>query len=172
MAAKRAPGKEGSAGDRDKASGAEAAWIARRGGVRPIGLVASGVTKLAFRRKSPLFARLVLDWEAFIGPRLSCQTQPRRLSAGSLTLACAGPVAMEIQHFAPALLERINTACGLSGEARIVRLRVVQDYAAFSLPGRRPAPRRTVEVSVEGIGDDALRDALGRLGGRIAARRQ
>jgi len=102
------------------------AWIPKRGGARQIGALVPGITKPAFKKKSPLLVRLSMDWEDFIGPRLSRVTEPRRLSAGSLTLACSGPIAMELQHLAPQIIERINTACGLRGEHLILRLKIVQ----------------------------------------------
>ncbi|MGN6816220.1 MAG: DUF721 domain-containing protein, partial [Solirubrobacterales bacterium] len=39
-------------------------------------------------------------------------TVPRRLHGGTLSVACAGPVAMELQHLAPELLARINAHLG------------------------------------------------------------
>ncbi|KXV23262.1 DUF721 domain-containing protein [Gluconobacter japonicus] len=143
-------------------------WTAKRGGARQIGALMPGITQPAFKKKSPLLVRLSMDWEDFIGPRLSKVTEPRRFSAGTLTLACSGPVAMELQHLALQIIERINTTCGLRGETMIVRLKIVQDMTAFERP--RPARPRPIQVDVPEIEDDELRDALQRLGGHIGAR--
>ncbi|AFW00629.1 hypothetical protein BAR24_03820 [Gluconobacter oxydans] len=153
----------------DPQQGQKPVWTPKRGGARQIGALVPGITKPAFKKKSPLLVRLSMDWEDFIGPRLSKVTEPRRMSAGTLTLACSGPVAMELQHLAPQIIERINTACGLRGEHLILRLKIVQDMTAFERP--RPARPKPVQIDVPEIEDDELRDALQRLGGHIGARR-
>ncbi len=76
------------------------------------------------------------DWGAIVGPALSAVTQPLRLAQGTLTIACAGPVAMELQHLAPELLRRIN---GALGKAAVERLRFVQQAPAGSRPHFPPA---------------------------------
>ncbi|GBD57691.1 DUF721 domain-containing protein [Gluconobacter wancherniae] len=145
-------------------------WQPRKWGERQIGTFIPGLTKLAFKKKSPLLVRLMMDWEDFVGPRLGRETEPRRMSAGTLTLACSGPVAMELQHFAPQILERINTACGLRGEHTLKRLKVVQDMTAFETP--RPVRPKPLQVNVADIDDEDLRQALERLGGHVSARRR
>ncbi|GBR67693.1 hypothetical protein AA103587_0418 [Gluconobacter kanchanaburiensis NBRC 103587] len=111
-----------------------------------------------------------MDWVDFVGPRLGKQTEPRRLSAGTLTLACSGPIAMELQHLAPQIIERINVACGLRGEYGIERLKIVQDLVAFERPSpKRPRP---LQIEVPDIEDEELRLALESLGGHLGARRK
>lgn len=131
-------------------------------GVRQIGVCVHRITQPAFKKKSPLLIRLALDWEDFVGPSLAYQTEPRRLSARTLTLACAGPVALELQHQSAQLLARINTICGLQGANALSRLNIVQDYTLKPLHQRSRVVRKPVEVT--GIEDEALRSALARLG--------
>ncbi|EHH67752.1 DUF721 domain-containing protein [Gluconobacter morbifer] len=156
---------------RPQGTDTQTTWQPRRNwGARQIGTFVPTLTKTAFRKKSPLLVRLMMDWENFVGLRLARQTEPRRLSAGTLTIACSGPIAMELQHLTPQLLERINTACGLRGESSIQRLRIVQDMTAFERPARpRPKP---CPVEVPEVEDEELRAALERLGGHIGARRR
>ena len=145
---------------------------------RPIGSILPSITRPAFSRQNTPAVRLMLEWEAIVGPALAAQTTPRRIAAGTLTVACAGPVAMEIQHLAPQLIERINGYFGTlprsfdrPGGARLVeRIRPVQDaaMAVAALPVRRPAPR---PVDIANMADGPLRDVLSRLGGQVAARR-
>src|SRR3954463_12655425 len=63
-------------------------------GPRAIGALVPGLTRPAFRRQGPASAQVIIDWPAIVGPALAAVTAPRRLSAGALTLACAGPIAM------------------------------------------------------------------------------
>jgi hypothetical protein len=49
------------------------------------------------------------EWGAIVGPRLAVETAPKRFAGGTLTIACSGAMAMELQHLSAALIERINT---------------------------------------------------------------
>ncbi|MBF0858664.1 DUF721 domain-containing protein [Gluconobacter sp. LMG 31484] len=145
-------------------------WTPRRSGTKQIGTFVQGLTQPVFKKKPPVLARLMMDWVDFVGPRLAKQTEPRRFSAGTLTLACSGPIAMELQHLAPQIIERINVACGLRGEYGIERLKLVQDLVAFERPTpKRPKP---VQIEVPDIEDEELRLALENLGGYLGARRK
>jgi len=139
-------------------------------GPRPIGALVPRVMRAAFRGRSPATAQVVADWEAIVGPMLAEVTTPRRLAAGTLTLACAGPVALELQHLAPALMERINRHLG---RAVVQHLRFVQDPRQPPPPRApvRPPAGRDAERAVEGLPEGPLRDALLALGRAVLARR-
>jgi hypothetical protein len=138
-------------------------------GPRPIAALMPSITGPAFRRRSPAIARLLIDWEAIVGPALAAITTPERCVAGTLSLACAGPVALELQHLAPKLIERINTHLGRS---LVTKLRFHQ----VPLCPFRPPTARTIGPEVEEIlrarldsfPQGALREALERLGRTIA----
>ena len=137
-------------------------------GPRSIGAVLPAVTRPVFRAAGPAAAQLIADWPAIIGPALAAVTAPRRLAAGTLTLGCAGPVALELQHLAGQLLERIN---GHLGRAAVQRLRFVQETIVVR-PHRPRATRVPLEPAiVEGIPDGPLRDALAALGAVVRAER-
>jgi hypothetical protein len=134
-------------------------------GFRPLGTLVPRLTRPVFRRKSPAGAQLMADWPELVGPALAAVTEPERLSAGTLTIACAGPVAMELQHLAPELIERINAVLG---RAAVERLRFRQrPLAAAALPARRRAPPGPPPAPVEGVADAGLRAALERLAARV-----
>ncbi len=116
-----------------------------------------GLTRAAYKKKSPAGALLMSEWATIVGPRLALETEPRRLSGTQLTIACAGPVAMELTHLSTTLIERINTHAG----RRVVeRLRFVQDVVGGPTVA---APRRVVAAEkVDGV-EGELGDALGRL---------
>lgn len=147
-------------------------------GPRPIGALVPGLTRPAFRRVSPAAAQVMVDWSAIVGPALAAVTTPMRLASGQLTIACSGPIAMELQHLAGELIARINTHLGAS---TVKRLRFVQTLA----PSRQqaapiPAPPdgalvRQAEKAVSGIPEGELRSALASLGAAVldaAARRK
>lgn len=132
-------------------------------GPRPVGALVPVVTRAAFKARAPGVAAVMADWATIVGSKLAADAAPRRLSAGTLTLACAGPVAMELQHLSAPLIERIN---GHLGRPVVQRLRFVQDVTPQAAPA---PPRRRVPVQVElpGIPAGDLRDALHRLGQSI-----
>jgi len=136
------------------------------GGPRPLGALVPALTRPAFKRKSPAGAQIMADWPALVGPALAAVTQPLRLASGTLTLACAGPVAMELQHLAPQLAARINAALGRQA---VERFRFVQQAPAGAAARKRPTPRPAplpdrVSTALDGIRSSDLRAALERLG--------
>ena len=97
-----------------------------------------GLTRAAYKKRSPAGALLMSEWASVVGPRLALETEPRRLSGTQLTIACSGPMAIELQHVSGTLIERINTHAG----RRIVeRLRFVQDGVGAP---RMPVMQRVV----------------------------
>lgn len=136
-------------------------------GPRPVGALVPAITRPAFRRRAPAAAQVMADWAAIVGPRLAALTAPRRLSAGRLTIACAGPVAMELQHLAPELIARINTHLG---SVVIERLGFVQATDTPEQPrvAAGPAPlsaadQKRAEAAIAGLPPGDLRDALAAL---------
>jgi hypothetical protein len=148
--------------------------------LRPIGGLLARVTRAGFRRRAPAGAQIMMDWVEIMGPMLGSRTHPQKLSAGTLTIACQGPVAMELQHLAPQLIARLNSHIGTYGEnALIKRLRFVQQAAPVSIlaPPRpaRAAPtgpsRAAPPPDLPGIDPGPLRDALERLGQAVRRHR-
>ena len=115
------------------------------------------------------------DWEAIVGPMLAAVSTPRRLAAGTLTIACAGPVAMELQHYATELISRINTHLG-SHDGAAPALRADHDRsrrcAAPPRRHRRPGVAAAAETAVGRLPEGELRDALAALGPRGGGRAQ
>jgi hypothetical protein len=137
-------------------------------GPRPVSVLIPALARPAFRKSAPAGAQVMLDWSAIVGPALAAVTDPRRLTAGTLTIACSGPIAMELQHMAIELMERINTHSG----ARTVRaLRFVQiaPNAPFTQRVAPPQPRAeaAAQAAVAHLPPGELRDALAALGSLV-----
>ncbi len=131
-------------------------------GPRTISAVLPPLLRPVLQKRSPGIATLLSDWEAVIGPALSPVTVPRKLAAGTLTIACSGPVAMELQYLAPQLLSRINAYLG--GNA-VARLKFVQDpRPPPPMPKPRPAADEAARHAVQSLPEGELREALERLG--------
>ena len=137
------------------------------GGPRVLGALLPKLTKPIFRKKSPAGAQIMADWAEIIGPALAAVTAPRRLSGTTLTIACGGPVAMELAHLAPQIISRIN---GALGRQAVAQLKFVQEALAGARP---PAPRRlapptplpaSVQAGIAAVPGEELRAALAKLG--------
>jgi len=130
-------------------------------GPRALGALIPGVARPAFRRRAPAAAQLMADWPLIVGPALAAVVHPRRLSGGTLTLGCTGPQALELQHLATALIERINAQLG---RVVVERLRFVQE--AQAAPPLPPLPRGSPPPvpQVAALPPGELRAALERLG--------
>jgi hypothetical protein len=134
-------------------------------GPRPLGTLIPHLTKPVFRKKSPAGALLMADWPEVVGPALAAVTSPKRVTGGTLTIGCVGPVAMELTHLAPQLIARINAQLG---KPLVERLRFVQQAAGTTAPPRpHPQPAAAlppaVEAAVATLPSGELRDALAKL---------
>jgi hypothetical protein len=115
-------------------------------------------------------AKVLADWPSIVGPAFAPLTVPQRLTSGTLTIACSGPMAMELQHVAPALMERVNAYLG---HVAVTRLRFVQTAPPRPHAPAPTAPRPAVEAARTAVADlppSELRDALERLGRVVLAR--
>jgi hypothetical protein len=133
-------------------------------GPRSIASVVPVVVRPAFRGAAPAIAQLMEAWSAIVGPAIAAVTTPRRLAQGALTIECPGPVAMELQHLSPELLERINRYLGFE---RVRRLRFAQSPCHFARPGIRRGSGNLTKVTLQHahrLPDGPLRSALLSLG--------
>ncbi|MFO0995629.1 MAG: DUF721 domain-containing protein [Alphaproteobacteria bacterium] len=152
----------------------------RRGrGPKALGAVLPELARKSLRRGGATLARLVADWPTIVGETLAPYCVPRRLvdrdqenEAATLVLGAHGPIALELQHLEPVLIERINAHLGYGA---IKRIRLVQD-APRQGPSRAKPPARPSEgpaqplPDVGAVEDSELRAALARLGQAVAAR--
>lgn len=153
MAARRSQQK-------DVAGNAAPVEPARHYAARGIGTLLAPVLRPALRERGPALAAVLEDWEALVGPEIAARSQPVKLAAGCLTLACAGPDALELQHRAPALIARINQALG---GAPVSRLKFI---AAAPAPAPSTALARMTDAPP--VADGSLEAALTRLRWHIA----
>jgi hypothetical protein len=105
-----------------------------------------------------------------MGPAIASVSVPRKLFAGTLAIACSGPLAIEMQHLAPQLIERINRHLG---KIAVTRLRFVQDPPPARVAPRppRPAAVARARAAVAAMPEGELRDALEALGRAVLAGR-
>ena len=159
------------------------------GGARPVGAYVARALDPAARARGFATTALLADWPS-IGAELATFTAPdrvvwprrrneaetanapkaRRGEGAVLLLRVSGPRAIEVQHRAGPILERVN---GYFGYRAITEMRILQ--APVARLGKRPAPPAPppaeTSLPVSGaIEDQGLRRALARLGQATRAR--
>ena len=139
-------------------------------GPRAIGALVPALMKPAFNKRAPATAQVVADWAMIVGPAIAAVSVPRKLFSGTLAIACSGPLALELQHLAPQLIERINRHLG---KIAVTRLRFIQDAPPVRVAARPPRPAAVAKAraAVAGLPAGDLRDALEALGRAVLAGR-
>ena len=132
-------------------------------------------------------ADVILNWEEIAGSRLARVCEPVKIQwpgrgpksspdaaaePSTLVLRVEGAFALELQHSAPILIERVNAHLGWRCIGRIA-LRQGPLERRAAKPPKRPPPdaeslRKAAEI-VTGIEDEHLQEALRKLGGRVLA---
>lgn len=147
----------------------------RRPGLRAVGPLASRLAApVVARHGGGILARLKADWPAVIGADIAAATWPQALGRdGALKLRVAAATALELQHRAPLLIERINVYLGRPAISRLV---FVQGPLPLAPPARRGSLRQlgdaeaeAIERQIAAIGDSELKAALARLGKSVAS---
>jgi len=149
--------------------------LRRGGGLRRLPELLGRVLDPAARRRGLAEVRLLTDWPLVLGPELGARCQPVRLSrarnggGGVLTVHVAGASALELQHSAPQVVERINDFFGYPA---VARLRLIQ--APPARPVKRPPEIQmrplaagelaALQTTVADVVDPDLRVALASLG--------
>jgi hypothetical protein len=147
-------------------------------GFRAVGVAVSKLgAPIAGKRGGGLLVRLKADWPAIVGTEWAAVSWPTAVARdGGLKLRTIAAAALELQHRAPLLIERVN---GFLGRTAVTRLIFVQG----SLPLRAapsslsPQPLTFGEIAalderLSTIAHPELRNALARLGRAVIAIRR
>jgi hypothetical protein len=140
-------------------------------GPRPVGSLVPQITRPAFRRRAPATAQVLTDWSAIVGPAIAAVTTPRRLVSGTLTIACSGPIAMELQYLATELTACINAHLGSQVVTGLRFVQTTDMLPPAPLPSTPPDPAElaAVDAAVAAIPASELRAALSALGRAMLA---
>lgn len=166
----------------------------RYGGPPPVGARLGRITREAFKRYGFSEGHILHRWPEIVGTDLAGVTAPERLvrsraqnktvtggssgngTGGTLVVRVDGPVAVEIKHLEPQIVERIN---GYYGYPAVRRLKLVQGPLPPA-PARRlksfrplkPEEEASLADELSPISEPELQGALARLGRRVIARRK
>lgn len=153
----------------------------------PIGSRVAGLTRDLFSKRGFAEGHILANWPDIAGDVIADYSAPERLvyprrlrdgagpsPAAVLEIRVDGPIALEIKHLEPQIIERINAYYGYTA---VSRLKMTQG----PLPVRAKARRRPIRKlgaqerealvnELQPIAEPALKDALARLGERILGR--
>jgi hypothetical protein len=128
---------------------------------------------------------LILFWDDIVGERLAAISQPVKMqwpargrdraadngtAPATLIIRVESGFALELQHLAPIIIERVNAHFGWRCVSRIL---LKQGPIAARPPARQAAcvPDKAAETAAEelvgAVADEPLRQALTRLGARV-----
>lgn len=158
---------------------------------RAVGSFVPKLTQKAFEKYGFSAATLLTDWTSIVGGDLASYTAPERLKwprgvdaygdvadgasgrpGATLVLRVDGPRALEVEHRARQILERINAYFGYRAvaEMRIVQAPITRRDAAtpsIRKTAARPVPA-AAPVDLARVADENLRAALAKLQAGIA----
>jgi hypothetical protein len=125
-------------------------------------------------------AEILSRWADIAGPEIAAASEPLKINwprarddetpePATLVLRVEGPAALEIQHMSAVILERVNRFFGWQAIGRISLRQAPLRRRAPAKPPAPPDPEAAGKIAqgLPGIEDDALRQAIGRLGAAI-----
>ena len=125
----------------------------------------------------------IVSWPEIVGERLAAYSQPvkvewpRRASPdapadpSTLVIRTESAFALELQHLAPVIIERVNAFYGWRCVGRLVLKQgpVIRPAPPKPRPEPGPAERAQASEAARAVEDEGLRGALERLGSAVLA---
>lgn len=160
----------------------------RRYATSRVGALLSGLLGPAARAHGFAESSILSEWGTIVGPALAARCQPlavrfekgrqrtaREAGGGILVLQASGAAALELQHAAAQIVERVNRFFGFAAirGLRFVAMAVPPKPIVLRRPPRRldAAEEGQLTQAVAGIGNPDLQAALLSLGRKVALRR-
>jgi len=133
----------------------------------------------AFARQGFASAELVTRWDDIVGHEIAAHSEPIKLQwprrsdgedgeAGTLVLRVEGPAAIEIQHLAGLICERVNRFLGWRAVGRLaLRQAPLRQRQTKVAPAMDAAAAARIAENLTDIKDEELKGALARLGAAV-----
>ena len=147
---------------------------------KPLSVLLSDVFSDAYAKQGFAARELVTRWAEIAGADIARHSEPLKMQwprpvegqpqePATLVLRVEGPMALEIQHKSDVLLERVNRFFGWHAVGRLALRQAPLSRRERPKPLRPPDPEAVAEVAktLSAVEDEALRDALARLGAAI-----
>jgi hypothetical protein len=152
-------------------------------GARPLAEFLGACLSDAFRQQGFASAELVTRWTDIVGPEIAAHAEPMKVQwpravgndapePGTLVLRVDGPAAIEIQHLAGVILERVNRFFGWQAVDRLaLRQAPLSRRGKKAVKAPDPEAAARIAATLPDVTDDELRQALARLGAAVKTAR-
>ena len=147
---------------------------------KPLSVLLSDVFSDAYAKQGFAARELVTRWAEIAGADIARHAEPLKMQwprpvegqpqePATLVLRVDGPAALEIQHKSDVLLERVNRFFGWHAVGRRALRQAPLSRRERPPRPRAPDPKEVEEVAktLSAVEDEALKDALARLGAAI-----
>ena len=147
---------------------------------KPLSVLLSDVFTDAYAKQGFAARELVTRWAEIAGAEIAAHCEPLKMQwprpvegqpqePATLVLRVEGPMALEIQHSADVILERVNRFFGWSAVGKLALRQAPLSRREQPRRPRPPDPKEVAEVekTLTSVEDDELRAALARLGAAI-----
>jgi hypothetical protein len=148
-------------------------------GARPLAELLGACLSDAFRQQGFASAELVTRWTDIVGADIAAHAEPMKIQwpravgndapePGTLVLRVDGPTAIEIQHSAGVILERVNRFFGWQAVNKLaLRQAPLSRRGKKTIKRLDPEATAQVAATLPEVTDDELRQALARLGAAV-----
>jgi hypothetical protein len=147
---------------------------------KPLSVLLSDVFSEAYAKQGFAARELVTRWAEIAGADIARHAEPLRMQwprpvegqpqePATLVLRVEGPAALEIQHKSDVLLERVNRFFGWHAVGRLALRQAPLSRRERPVRSGPPDPKTVADVAktLSAVEDEALKDALARLGAAI-----
>src|SRR5215510_7949603 len=147
---------------------------------KPLSVLLNDVFSDAYAKQGFAARELVTRWAEIAGPEISAHSEPLKMQwprpiegqpqePATLVLRVEGPMALEIQHSSDVILQRVNRFFGWSAVGKLALRQAPLSRRERPARPRPPDPKSVAEVAktLSAVEDEALKDALARLGAAI-----
>src|SRR6267378_4134332 len=152
----------------------------RQFSAKPLSLMLGDVFSAVYAKQGFAARELVTRWAEIAGPEIAAHAEPLKMQwprpvegqpqePATLVLRVEGPMALEIQHSAHVILERVNRFFGWSAVGRLALRQAPLSRRNRPVASRAPDPSAVAKVAetLSSVEDAELRAALARLGASI-----
>jgi hypothetical protein len=146
---------------------------------RPLADLVGPALTAAFKQQGFASGELVTHWEDIVGPEIAVHCEPMKINwprqreaedpePATLVLRCQGPAAIEIQHLAGVIVERVNRFLGWRAVGRLALRQAPLRHRQHPTAARADlAATARIAEGLSDVKDDELKQALARLGAAI-----
>jgi hypothetical protein len=152
-------------------------------GPRPLADIAAAPIAEALQQAGFAATEVITRWDEIVGEDLAQRSSPIRIAwprrpqgaaepePGTLHVRVEAPFALEVQHLAPVIIERVNA---FFGWRCVTGLRLTQvpmrPRKRPAEPPRPPADENRLSKAVSGFEDEGLRQAVARFGRAVGGK--